>query len=206
MLRTLTLALSLLSFNQAIAQDNAVKVKYVSLDEDTVHLQEGVSMYSVRMVALQAASTFKDVHLLINSPGGDMRAAEWLVAQFEMLRARGKTINCYAGNYVASAAFFIYLHCDNRYALKASRLFPHKIHISFNQPVLPEVLIGVGFESARDQAKWDEIGRAITGMSEEDYRAFRDSDNSMWPLTKVQQKSTKVWFKVVDYYVVRLAR
>lgn len=209
MLRTviaLTLSLLAAANNLAAAQDNAVKVKYVSLDEDTVQLQDSVSVYSVRMVAMQAAATFKDVHLLINSPGGDMRAAEWLVGQFDMLRARGKTINCYAGSYVASAAFFIYLHCDKRYALKSSRLFPHKIHVSFNQPVLPQDLIETGLQTATEQEKWDQLGMEITGMTESDYKAFRDSDNSMWPITKVQQKSTKVWFKVVDYYVLRMVR
>ncbi len=207
MLRTLSSLILSLAFTANLsAQDNAVKSKYISLDEDTVQLQDSVNVYSVRTVAMQAAATFSDVHLLINSPGGDMRAAEWLVGQFEMLRARGKTIHCYAGTYVASAAFFIYLHCDKRYALKSSRLFPHKIHISFNAPVLPQDLIEVGLASAIDQEKWDMLGMEVTGMSEADYKAFRDSDNSMWPITKVQQKSTKVWFKVVDYYVVRLAR
>ena len=135
-----------------------------------------------------------------------MNAAQWLVNQFDQLRAQGKTINCYAGNYVASAAFFIYLHCDNRYALKASRLFPHKIHVLFNRPVLPSDLIEIGIATAMEQEVWDNYGREVTGMTEADYKEFRDSDDKMWPITKVQEKSKKHWFKVVDYYMIRMVR
>lgn len=200
------LVLGVLIPSASFAQANAVKVKYVRLEEDSIQLQDTVNVYSVREVAMAASATFNHVHLLINSPGGDMRAAEWLVRQFDMLRAQGKTIYCYAGSYVASAAYYIYLHCDKRYALRSSRIFPHKIHISFNRPTLPQELIDVGIQVTMDQEKWDKLGKEITGMSDKDYKEFRDSDNNVWPVTKVQERSTKEWFKVVDYYAIRMAR
>lgn len=202
----LLFALSLIS-NSLTAQDKAVKVKYINLDTDTVHLQGPVTVQSMQAIYLQASANFAgDLHLFINSPGGDMRAAEWLVNQFDLLRARGKSIKCYAGNQVASAAFFIYLHCDQRYAIPQSRLFPHKIHIWFSEPVLPQVLIQSGLESAMDQERWDRMGMEITGMSETDYQAFRDSDNSQWSVLKVQQRSTKKWFTLVDHYFIRMGK
>lgn len=190
-----------------MAQQAPAKVRYVNLDTDTVYLKTEVSVYSVRQVAIQAAADFTgDLHLFIDSPGGDMHAARWLVAQFDHLRARGKRIKCYAGGQVASAAFFIYLHCDERFAIPQSQLFPHKIHIWFNQPVLPEILIGVGIGAAMEQSRWDQLGREVTGMSEADYQAFRDSDDNQWPILKVQQKSTKKWFVLVDHYFIRMGK
>lgn len=203
----LCLALSTTSLFAQQRQPEAVKLRYVNLDTDTVQLQGPVTVHSMQSVYLQASANFSnDLHLFINSPGGDMRAAEWLVNQFDLLRARGKRIKCYAGNQVASAAFFIYLHCDERYAIPQSRLFPHKIHIWFSEPVLPEVLISTGLEAAMEQERWDQLGREITGMSELDYKAFRDSDNSQWSVIKVQQKSTKKWFVLVDHYFMRVGR
>lgn len=204
------LLLLLLSFSFSLniyADDNrTAKVKYVSLDQDTLYLDDSVTQASMRLLYLQASSTFGEFHLLINSPGGDMEAAEWFVNQMDILRARGKVINCYAGNYVASAAFFIYLHCDKRYALRSSRLFPHKIHISFDQAVLPSVLISVGMEGAIQQERWDTYAREVTGMTANDYQEFRDSDRAMWSIPKIQEKSTKEWFKVVDYYMLKVAK
>lgn len=135
-----------------------------------------------------------------------MRAAEWLVNQFDLLRASGKSIKCYAGGQVASAAFFIYLHCDQRYAIPQSKLFPHKIHILYGEPVLPQELIATGIRVAEEQAKWDLMGMEITGMSERDYLEFRDSDNSQWSVLKVQQRSTKKWFILVDHYFIRMGK
>lgn len=201
------IACLLLITEPMFAQEQAIKRKYVSLDTDTVYLQGTVTTYAVQQIAIQAAASFTgDVHLLINSPGGDMYAAEWLVNQFDLLRARGKSIKCYAGNQVASAAFFIYLHCDQRYAIPQSRLFPHKIHILYGEPVLPQELIATGLRIAEEQAKWDLMGQEITGMSESDYQAFRDSDNSQWSILKIKQKSTKQWFTLVDYYFIRMGR
>ena len=201
------LACLLLLTSPLFAQEQASKRKYVNLDTDTVYLQGTVTGYSVQQVATQASSSFAgDVHLFINSPGGDMRAAEWLVNQFDLLRARGKSIKCYAGSQVASAAFFIYLHCDQRYAIPQSKLFPHKIHIFYDAPVLPQELIATGLRVAEEQAKWDLMGMEITGMSERDYLEFRDSDYSQWSILKVQQKSTKKWFILVDHYFIRMGK
>lgn len=182
------------------------KLKYVRIETNAIYLQGVVSGPKMQAIFYQAMSSLGNLDLFIDSPGGDKRAAEWLINQFGILRALGKSINCYAGKQVASAAFFIYLHCDKRYAIPQSLLFPHKIHIFYPEPVLPQELISTGLRAAAEQAEWDSMGREITGMSEEDYTAFRDSDDQQWSVVKVKEKSTKKWFTLVDYYSIRMGK
>lgn len=191
----------LLSFSiswTALAKEPVV----VELGRGTIHLDTDISLAAVFAVYLRAMLQEGDAHILIDSPGGDFRAAQWLVANFQKIRQQGKTIHCYGNGQVASAAFFIYLHCDKRYVLKSTELFPHKIHIYYGQPMLPQELILDGMETLKEQRDWDNMAIHITGMNKIDYLNFRDSDNDQWSIEKILQKSTKKWFEVVDRYVV----
>lgn len=192
----------LLLFSFASAQAREVAPKSVELRQGTLHLTEDITVAAVMVLYLRSAIQTGDVHILIDSPGGDFRAAQWLVANFHKIRQQGKTIHCYGNGQVASAAFFIFLHCDKRYVLKSTRLFPHKIHIIYYQPMLPQDLIIDGTETLLEQQEWDALAMQITGMSPEDYINFRDSDNNQWSVKEVLEKSTKKWFELVDNYVV----
>jgi ATP-dependent protease ClpP protease subunit len=168
-------------------------------------LQGEVTAGKLAALALRLSTNEPMIHIYIDSPGGDYNAAKRFVKQLEKHRLKGRRITCYGGPLVASAAYYIYIHCDNRYALPSSLLFPHKIHVLFYQPVPPLVLLQEGYSIMKEQAEWDGYARNITGMTEEDYLAFRDSDDSLWPLKKVQEKSKNKWFDVVDYYLLKIA-
>lgn len=199
MRKLLVSLLLLVSFHfNGIAQAEAG----VSLGKGTLHLKDTVTRSSVFLIYLAAMLQEGDTHILIDSPGGDFMAAQWLVENFKKLKQDGKTIHCYGNGQVASAAFYIYLHCDKRYALKTTALFPHKIHIIYYGPMLPQDLILDGMETLKEQQEWDAKAIGITGMSRVDYLEFRDSDDSQWSIEKVLSKSTKKWFEVVDHYVV----
>ena len=176
--------------------------KVIQLGTGTLHLNDTVTRDGVIAIYLKALLTEGDIHLLIDSPGGDFVAAQWLVENFKKLRLQGKTIHCYGNGQVASAAFFIYLHCDKRYALRSTALCPHKIHIIYHVPMLPGELVKDGLETQKEQADWDRLAMLITGMSPADYKAFRDSDDDQWPIDKVIKKSKNKWFELVDNYVV----
>lgn len=175
-----------------------------ALAPNTIMLDGGIEMQLLMHTAIQIQAQSNEVHLYINSPGGDFLGAKAFVNFMNQQRAKGKSFTCYAGPLVASAAFYIYMHCDQRFALNSSILFPHKIHIYYRIPVLPDTLIKDGVEAKEEQRVWDIEAQGLTGMNKEDYKAFRDSDDDYWPISKVKEKSSKEWFKVVDYYTVRI--
>lgn len=181
---------------------NAKEVK--ALVPNTVMLDGGIEMALLMYTAAQITAQPNEVHLYINSPGGDYMGAKQFVAFMDQQRLKGKSFTCYGGPMVASAAFYIYMHCDKKFVLNSTILFPHKIHIYYRQPVLPAVLIEDGTELFKEQRRWDAEARKLTGMTEEDYTAFRDSDNDFWSVAKVKEKSGRDWFTVVDYYTVRI--
>ncbi len=199
MIRTLALLLVISTTVYA----KPVKVAQ-ALAPNTIMLDGGIEMQILIRTAVQVTAQGETVHLYINSPGGDFMGAKSFVSFMDQQRAKGKSFTCYAGPMVASAAFYIYLHCDQRLALKSSVLFPHKIHIYYRVPVLPAVLVQDGHEAAEEQRVWDTKARGITGMNVLDYQAFRDSDDKFWTIEQIQAASTIQWFKVVDYYTVRI--
>lgn len=175
----------------------------VELGAGTLHLNDTVTRDAILTLYLKALILDGDIHILIDSPGGDFQAAQWLVANFDKLRKQGKTIHCYGNRQVASAAFFIYLHCDKRYALNSTVLFPHKIHIVYHVPMLPKQLVLDGLEVLKEQNDWDNKAMQITGMERADYLEFRDSDEDLWSVEEVIEKSKNKWFELVDNYVVQ---
>lgn len=161
----------------------------------------GSSIVALKTMIKQSGPVYR---LYINSRGGDLNAAKLVTEYFNRLRAKGARIDCFAGPEIMSAAYYIFLHCDRRYVTMDTILFPHKIHIYFNEPVLPRTLIEVGMATEEEQMDWDERAREITGMNPSDYKEFRDSDDNMWSMDKVLKKSTKSWLIVVPAYNFRL--
>ena len=201
MLRFLVL---LFLFNPSLLKAEEETKHGIKLGVKTLQLNQVVTGPLMQTLYLQASGQSGNVHIYLDSPGGDFNAAKWFVAKFEHLRAKGKQIHCYAGNLVASAAFYIYLHCDARYALPTSKLFPHKIHILYREPVLPQELIVTGMDTLQEQLNWDKKAAEITGMNPDDYLAFRDSDDSLWTIKQVLEKSHKKWFQLLDFYLLRV--
>lgn len=73
--------------------------------------------------------------LYINSGGGIVAEAKTLMVAVEAAKARGADIQCYAMDATESAAFWIFVHCSERYALPQSILMFHHIRITHAEDV-----------------------------------------------------------------------
>ena len=90
------------------------------------------------LVKLANKST-KPVFLMVNSPGGSVRAGKVFIDAMEIVKSRGVTINCFTTTYAASMAFSILMHCDNRYVLENVTLLFHPIRIRFAGPLTAQL-------------------------------------------------------------------
>lgn len=71
----------------------------------------------------------KEVHLIINSPGGSVGDGFSLLNRMDAAKKRGVKIHCYVPEIAASMAFQILLHCDTRYALPRAGLLWHRVSV-----------------------------------------------------------------------------
>lgn len=71
----------------------------------------------------------KPVDLVISSPGGELRTGFFFLDILDHIREEGLTVRCYVPTMVASMAFQIFLHCDQRYALAHSYLLWHGVRV-----------------------------------------------------------------------------
>jgi len=197
MIRIIKLVIiSLLSLSSVAKADEPAPV--------VISLEGEVNLPKLIGIAQRMAVGDGAVHLFINSPGGDFIAAKRFTVFMSALKKKGRLTHCYGGNLVASAAFYIFLHCDSRKVLPSTQLFPHKIHLVFYQPVLPGLLLEEAQLVVNEQAAWDKEAQLITGMSEDDYLRFRDSDNKFWTIPEVMEASKKDWFTLVPYYLFKV--
>lgn len=85
-----------------------------------------------------------EIHLAINSPGGDIDAAQGMVDYMARLHREGVTWKAYNLGYVASAATYIFLNAQDRYSAPNGTFLFHAAGAISNGPVTAENL--------RDQA------------------------------------------------------
>jgi ATP-dependent Clp protease, protease subunit len=131
-----------------------------------------------------------EVHVEINSPGGDVFAA---LAMYNALRASGKKIVAKVMGVAASAASLVFMAGDER-------VMPKNTHLMVHNPWT--IALGNAAE-LRDQADTlDKIGDSLvatyvarSGMSEEDVRAMLSKDT--W-LNADESKEKGLATEVVD--------
>jgi ATP-dependent protease ClpP protease subunit len=83
----------------------------------------------------------RDIDLGINSPGGDIDAAQGIVDYMTRQHDQnGITFNIYNVGLVASAATYIFLHAQNRYSQERSAFLFHAAGAVSNGPVSAEKL------------------------------------------------------------------
>lgn len=74
---------------------------------------------------MDMASSYKEVTLLINSPGGQVVPGLMFTDYMELVKSRGTKIRCVVPSLAASMAFVILAHCDTRYTLPSAILLWH---------------------------------------------------------------------------------
>ena len=72
----------------------------------------------------------KDIHVLINSQGGNVLAGYLIIGSINNARGRGATVSCAVPFLAASMALHILAYCDVRYALPDALLLFHEIRTS----------------------------------------------------------------------------
>lgn len=117
------------------------------------------------------------IHLVVNSPGGDVITGFMFINQMEAVRSKGVRIKCYVPQIAASMAFQILLHCDERTALSKAFLLWHGVRIQMGGGFMTQgatVTAGSARQLAADMELLDEVILreldATLGLSEEDVR------------------------------------
>ena len=132
------------------------------------------------VIALDRISTakerIKEVHILINSPGGEVITGYILINSMELAKARGVRVNCVVASHAFSMAMMILPYCSKVYALPNALLLFHSIRISTSDPITDEVL-------KRFKRRMDLLARPlevalqrIMDISMEEYVILRDSE------------------------------
>lgn len=126
------------------------------------------------ILTLGALAPKQEVVLVLNSPGGDLDATEKFI---EALGDRPKT--CIVDSFVASAAYYLLLHCDKRYYLPSSQIIFHWIVLMYSSAPSSETVTKDYIELVYLQGAWDRFGRHILGMSQPLYLLVRNRERPM---------------------------
>jgi ATP-dependent protease ClpP protease subunit len=78
------------------------------------------------LVVLENNTDIREVHVFINSPGGDAFSGLALADQIERAQKRGFTIIAHASGIIASAAVPVFAVCDERYAAEGTIFMVHE--------------------------------------------------------------------------------
>ena len=79
-----------------------------------------------------------EVTLVINSPGGSLLAMNQIVDSMEMAKLKGTKFRCLVLQEAASAAFHIFTHCSERFALASSLLLWHPVKVQVREALSPD--------------------------------------------------------------------
>ena len=127
MIKYLVLSLSMLT----TCSVGTIQAQVVSVPEPRFEVT-GVVTGSILKVAeavsqLPAGDT---VHLVIDSPGGQVYPGMQLSQALDAARTRGSRVSCYVLKMAASMAFQFLAHCDDRYVMANSLLLWHPVRVS----------------------------------------------------------------------------
>jgi ATP-dependent Clp protease protease subunit len=133
------------------------------------------------LIFLEHMTDIKDVHVFINSPGGDAFAGLALADQIERAKRKGFKITAHASGIIASAAVPVFAVCENRYAAPGTIFMVHEAALwkwpgretasdirSQNElmQLLRERYIGkLTANSKLDKTKWEELEKKTTWFS-----------------------------------------
>ena len=79
----------------------------------------------------------EDIHLVINSPGGEVVLGYIIINSMNVAKDRGVKFICYVPQLAASMAFQVFANCDERYTLPGAYLLWHPVRVSAQIPLTP---------------------------------------------------------------------
>lgn len=144
-----------------------------------------------------AADSKDPIYVLLNSPGGIIIFGQSFIDAMEQARAKGIEITCVTGVLAASMAFNMLAHCDNRYALRHSKLLFHPARIGSREPLSADMLM----EAYKDLVRIEKYSipeiQQMMGMSDEQF-IYHYKRETMWDAEQLIDASPKPWLKLVD--------
>ncbi len=149
----------------------------------------GVIDQQTTLAVLTIVSSFPRVlNVVIDSPGGDMDAANIIVRGFKALTDSGSRINCLVTGKAMSAAFFILQACSVRIAYSHAELMIHEPSMMYagKTPVIMPLKALRGFvrELGNDSEKIADVVAPRMKMS---FEAFHKKlDDGDWTMTPAE--------------------
>lgn len=164
------------------------QLSFISNGKAFVKIFSGLSVSDVTrlwndLVVLEQNTDIRDVHLFINSPGGDAFAGLALADQITRAQRKGFKITAHASGIIASAAVPIFAVCDLRIASPGTIFMVHEASLwkwpgretasdirSQNElmSLLRERYIGKLTANSRlSRADWEELEKKTTWFSAE---------------------------------------
>lgn len=134
------------------------------------------------------SSPVKDeVVISLHSSGGDLEATrELLIAIWP------RPLTCIVNKGVASAAYFILLHCDRRYYVKDAVIAFHWIVLEWEVIPPADIAVGTQSEVLYEQGGWDALGAYVMGLPQDFYLIIRNR-NQLMKIEHLVAASTKKW-------------
>jgi ATP-dependent protease ClpP protease subunit len=112
-------------------QGHLSALSFIAGDKAFAKIFSGLSISDVTrlwndIVVLENNTKIREIHVFINSPGGDAFSGLALADQIERAQKRGFTIIAHASGIIASAAVPVFAVCDERYAAEGTIFMVHE--------------------------------------------------------------------------------
>lgn len=172
------------------------QMSFISKNQAFVKIFSGLSVSDVTrlwndFVYLENNTIIRDVHIFINSPGGDAFSGLALADQIERAKRKGFHITAYASGIIASAAVPVLAVCDYRLAAPGTIFMVHEAAL-WKWP---------GRETASDIRSQNELMQLLRERYIEKLTANTKISKDKWE--RLENKTT--WFsaeKALDWGLV----
>ncbi len=152
-----------------------------------IKIFSGISVSDVQrawndFIFFEHMTDIRDVHIFINSPGGDAFSGLALADQIERAKANGFNVTAHASGIIASAAVPIFAVCNQRFAAPGTIFMVHEAAL-WKWP---------GRETASDIRSQNELMDLLRGRYIDKMVANSNLNKSQWE--ELEKKTT--WFCV----------
>jgi ATP-dependent protease ClpP protease subunit len=183
----------------AMLSTGAAAETFTANPKRTVYLNgvvAGNAMEAAEKIEKLSRNSDEDIDIIINSPGGYITPGLQMVSAMNVAQKRGVTVRCFVPMLAASMAFQVFAECDERYALKYSRLLWHPARTGFRGGVKWGTLL---YESKRLRSiEKILVGRLLELMDiNKKFFFYHFKYETLWYAENLK-KHTPKFFTIVD--------
>lgn len=159
---------------------------------------DGSMLQLANKIERLSAESNKDIHIMINSPGGAVVVGLQIIQAIDIARARGVKVVCAVGVLAASMAFQLLPHCSERYAMKRSLLLFHPARAMVRGGITGEQALMIGKELARIDGRAAAENEAMMGSLERGWMARHFRNETLWEAKDLVSETKNNWLTIVD--------